>query len=82
MGTFKTVDHFLMHIKLGEKVCDAQLIMGRPNNNHEPVLLKLNVTFSMLRGVQYIRVCISIVHKGVGSLKNLHYRLDPSTDQG
>jgi hypothetical protein len=41
-GTFKTVNHFLMHIKLGEKVCDAQCIIGGPpNSDHNPVVLKL-----------------------------------------
>jgi hypothetical protein len=40
-GAFKTVDHFLMHIKLGGKVCDARRIVGGPNSDHDPVVLKL-----------------------------------------
>jgi exonuclease III len=38
---FKTLDHFLTHVKLSEFICDAKRIVGGPPSDHDPIILRL-----------------------------------------
>jgi exonuclease III len=38
---FKTLDHFLTHTKLSERIVDAKRIMGGPPSDHDPIILRL-----------------------------------------
>ena len=38
---FKTLDHFLTHVRLSERIVDAKRIQGGPASDHDPIILKL-----------------------------------------
>ena len=38
---FKTLDHFLTHVRLSENIIDAKRIIGGPPSDHDPVILRL-----------------------------------------
>ena len=40
-GQFKTLDHFLTHVRLSERIIDVKRIVGGPASDHNPIILKL-----------------------------------------
>ena len=38
---FKTLDHFLTHTRLSNRIIDAKCIVGGPASDHDPIVLKL-----------------------------------------